>query len=119
MHKDSNKKEYETNLERAQELNPNHNPSAYSLGQHKISQGKQEEGKKLLQGAFDRWQEKFEKNEMQSWDYSWFSSCAEALGKNDLAEYILECEPKLDTQKLYNSENLAQFKNETGLNKID
>ena len=55
---------------------------------------------------------------MQTWDYSWFASCAKALGKSDFAEHILECEPKQELNKMYSSENLTQFKEEQGLTKM-
>lgn len=118
QYKRKDEKKYQEYLEKAQELSPKHNPSAYSLGEHYISKGKKEEGEKLLNESFNRWQEKFEKNEMQTWDYSWFASCAKALGKSDFAEHILECEPKQELNKMYSSENLTQFKEEQGLTKM-
>ncbi len=118
QYKNKDKVKYQEYLEKAHELNPKDNPTAYSLGQHYINQGKKEEGTKLLNESFDRWQTKFERNEMESWDYSWFASCAEALGKKSLAEHILENEPKKESNKMYSSENLTQFKGEQGLTKI-
>ena len=117
QYKHTDKKKYQEYLEKAQETNPSHNPSAYSLGQEYIKAGKKKEGEKLLQEAFDRWKQKFESNKMEKWDYSWFSSCARALGKRDYAEHIDECEPKENLDKMYNSDNLTQFKQEEGLQK--
>lgn len=114
----SDKKKYLDYLEKAQERNPSHNPSAYCLGQQYIQEGKREAGERLLQDAFDRWKEKFDNNKMEKWDFSWFSSCARALGKIDYAQHIEECEPKEDLVKMYNSDNLTQFKQEEGLQKL-
>lgn len=117
QYKHSDKNKYKEYLEKAQETNPQHNPSAYSLGQEYIRSGKKQEGEKLLQDAFDRWKQKFESNRMDKSDYSWFSSCARALGKHDYANHIDECEPKENLDKMYNSDNLTQFKQEEGLKK--
>lgn len=118
QYKNKDKDKYKEYLEKAQELNPSHNPSAYSLGQEYIKEGEKEKGKKLLQEAFDRWQKKFDSNSMNHWDYSWFSSCAKALGKHDFAEYILDSQPKEDFEKIYKSENLSQFKTVSGIQNI-
>lgn len=115
--KNNDKEKYKEYLEKAQELNPNHNPSAYSLGQELIKSGEKDKGEKLLKEAFERWQNKFETNSLETWDYSWFSSCAKALGKNDYAKHILESAPKEDFDKLYNAGNLTQFRTETAIQK--
>jgi len=118
QYKNSDKKKYKEYLHKAREINPSDNTVAYNLGQDLKNEGKIEEGEKLLQEAFDRWQKKFEStNKLEKWEYSWFSSCARALGKKDYAEHINECEPKEDLEKMYNSDNLTQFKQEEGLQK--
>lgn len=117
QYKHSDNKKYKEYLIKAQQINPADNHSAYSLGKEYINEGRKEEGEKLLQEAFDRWKKKFESNSMQRWDYSWFSSCAKSLGKLDYAKHIEECEPKEDLEKMYNSENLTQFKQEEGIQK--
>lgn len=118
QYKNKDKKKFREYLEKAQELNPNDNTSAYSLGQELIKEGEKEKGEKLLQEAFDRWRKKFDSNSMNHWDYSWFSSCAKALGKHDFAQHILDSQPKEDFDKIYKSENLSQFKTESGIQKI-
>lgn len=118
QYKNKDKKKYREYLEKAQEINPNDNVSAYSLGQEFIKDEGKEKGEKLLQEAFDRWQKKFDSNSMNHWDYSWFSSCAKALGKHDFAQHILESQPKEDFDKIYKSENLSQFNFESGIQKI-
>ena len=113
-YKQSDRAKYLEYLEKAHELDLLHNPSAYSLGKEYIKSGKKKAGKKLLQDAFDRWKVKFESNNMKKWDYSWFSSCARALDKDDYADYIEECEPKQNLDKMYNINNLTQFKQKQG-----
>jgi tetratricopeptide (TPR) repeat protein len=116
QYKNSDKKKYNEYLHKARGINPSDNTVAYNLGQDLKNAGKIEEGEKLLKEAFDRWQKKFEStNKLEKWEYSWFSSCARALGKKDYAEHINECEPKEDLDKMYNSDNLTQFKQEEGL----
>jgi tetratricopeptide (TPR) repeat protein len=115
-HTDSEK--YKKYLMKAREMNPFDNTVAYNLGQEYKKEGKLNEGEKLLQEAFDRWQKKFEtSNRLEKWEYSWFSSCAREMGKNDYAEHIEQSAPKDDLEKLYNSDNLTQYKQEEGIKK--
>lgn len=118
QYKYSDKEKYKSYVEKAQALNSSHNSSAYALGMIHIEDGEDEKGKKILENAFDRWQKKLDSNNMDSSDYSWFSSCAKALGKNDYAKHILELAPKEDLDKIYNSNNLTQLKQEQGLTKL-
>ena len=119
QYKGNNKEEYIKYLEKAIEIDPNHNPSAYNLGLELKKQGKEDEGNNMLNKAFSNWQKKFESNNnMTKSDYSWFSSCAIALGKNDYAQHIRDSEPKENIEKMYNSENLTQIKQEDGLQKF-
>ncbi|MCG8803274.1 Hsp70 family protein [Tenacibaculum finnmarkense] len=116
-YKDAKKhKEY---LKKAHNIDPTDNTVAYNLGQEYIKEGKEEKGEKLMQGAFDNWKKKFEtKNNLQSWEYYWFSSCARALGKKDYAIHIEESKPKEILNKMYNSENLTQVKQNNELQKF-
>lgn len=113
----SNRDKYFEYLNKAHSLSPTDNPSSYLLGKELMEQGKKEEGKKLLEAAFERWQKKFEVNQMEKWDYSWFASCAKALGKHDYAKHIEESEPRVTLEKSYVSGNLTQVKQEQGLRK--
>lgn len=118
QYKNTNPDKYKEYLIKAREMDPSDNTVAYNLGQEYKNEGKLKEGEQLLQEAFDRWQKKFETyNKLEKWEYSWFSSCARAMGKKDYAEHIEQCAPKDDLEKLYNSENLTQYKQEEGLQK--
>ena len=119
QYKHKDKKKYKEYLEKAHDINPTDNTSAYNLGKEYVKDGKKIEGEKLMQEAFDRWQKKFESNnKLAKWEYSWFSSCAKSLGKYDYAEHIEECEPKEILDKMYNTDNLTQVKQDNGLQKF-
>lgn len=118
QYKNSDSEKFKEYLLKAREMNPSDNTVAYNLGQEFKKEGKIKEGEQLMQEAFERWQKKFETtNKLESWEYSWFSSCARAMGKNDYAEHIEQCAPKEDLEKLYNSDNLTQFTQEEGIQK--
>jgi molecular chaperone DnaK len=110
---DIGQQKYEDYLKIALSLDPHHNPSTYCLGQLYIQDGKKEKGKKLLNEAFSRWQAKFESNQIDPWDYGWFSSCARALGKDDYADLIAENTPTQDLSSFYRSENLTLKKHKS------
>lgn len=119
QYKHKDKKKYKEYLEKAHDINPTDNTSAYNLGKEYVKDGKKIEGEKLMQEAFDRWQKKFESNnKLAKWEYIWFSSCAKSLGKYDYAEHIEECEPKEILDKMYNTDNLTQVKQDNGLQKF-
>lgn len=118
QYKHTDPERYKEYLMKAREMNPSDNTVAYNLGEEYKKEGKLKEGENLLQEAFDRWQKKFEtSNRLEKWEYSWFSSCARAIGKKDYAEHIEQSAPKDDLEKLYNSDNLTQYKQEEGIQK--
>jgi tetratricopeptide (TPR) repeat protein len=117
QYKQTNKTKYKKYIEQAYRLNPQSNTACYNYGQELINEGEIEKGNKLLQDAFDRWQKKFDTNQMEKWDYSWFASCARALGKNDYAQHIEDSKPKENYDLIYNTENLTQIRQEKGLQK--
>jgi len=115
----SDSKKYKEYLNKAQEMNPSHDPSAISLGREYVNEGRKEQGEKLLQGAFDRLQKKFESNNrLDHWEYSWFASCARAIGKYDYAKHIEESQPNKSLDTIYNPENLTQIKQNNELQKF-
>ena len=117
QYKYTDKAAYKKYMEQAYQLNPKSNTVCYNYGQELINEGEIEKGNKLLQDAFDRWQKKFDTNKMEKWDYSWFSSCARALGKQDYAQHIQDSQPKESLNSIYNTQNLTQIKQEQGLQK--
>jgi molecular chaperone DnaK len=69
---------------------------------------KGEEGNKLKREAFNIWQVKLMNDDMYSWDYSWFSSCAWDLGEHEVYSEILKKEAEIHNknERFYNPENL-------------
>ena len=94
-------------LKKAQELDPNHPTIKYLLG--KMLRGS--EGNSLKREAFNHWQASLINDELNSWDYSWFSSCAWELGEHTLYHKILQKEVDLQNKDkgFYNRENLMSM----------
>jgi molecular chaperone DnaK (HSP70) len=111
QYKHSDPEQYKTYLEKANAIDPNSNTVAYELGKYLVNSGQKEKGDQLIKGAFERWKRKFAEGLMETWDYSWFSSCAEYLGESDLAEAIRKAEVKKEKTFDYNSENLTMTRN--------
>jgi streptomycin 6-kinase len=88
---------------------------AYELGTVRRKDGKDQEALDLMEKAFDKWEHRFKAGKLQPWDYSWFSSCARALGKRDYAMLIEESAPKENDNKLYDSGNLTQMGSDYGV----
>jgi molecular chaperone DnaK (HSP70) len=116
-YKFKDKEKYREYLEKAHEIDPDHNVTNYNLAQEYRSEGKTEEAEKLIMKAFENWKRKFETNQMQKWDYSWFASCAEAMGKHDYAKHIRDSEPKENRDQIFNPQNLTQITQEEGIQK--
>lgn len=110
IYKNKNANKYREYLKKACGMDSSHNAAAYCLGQLYKNEGNDVEGLKLQNDAFNNWKNKLENNSLRSFDYSWFSSCARALGKDDYAVYIEECEPKEDFNEIYNTKNLSKLK---------
>ncbi|MDC1266645.1 Hsp70 family protein [Crocinitomicaceae bacterium] len=71
---------------------------------------KNEEGEGLIKKSFDIFSDRYSNNRMNSWDYSWFSSCAEHIGDYDLAREIRRSSLEQNNDKFYNDENLMSDK---------
>lgn len=106
---------FEEFLEKAFQLNPSDNVTLYLKGKNLIEKGKTKEGHALQQKAYDSWKNSFDNNTMNKWDYSWFASCATALGNSDMARIIKAAEPNQKYDNLYSSDNLTKFYNPTDI----
>ena len=116
-YKFSDRSKYLEYLEKAHEIEPDHNITNYNLGKEYKMEGRQEEADELLQKAFNDWKEKFDTNQMNEWDYSWFASCAKELGKSEYAQHILDSQPVKRFEGAYNVENLTEITQKEGLQK--
>ncbi len=116
-YKFSDRKKYKEYLEKAHEIDPEDNVANYNLAKEYKSEGKTEEADQLFKKAFDNWKEKFDTNQMNEWDYSWFASCAQEMGKRDYAQHILDSKPQNRFEGAYNEENLTEITRQEGLQK--
>ena len=110
-HQYTDRSVFEEFLEKAYALNPSDNVTLYLKGKNLIENRKTAEGRNLYQKAYDSWKGMFDNNNMNKWDYSWFASCATALGKTDMARIIKASEPNQKYENLYSADNLTQFYN--------
>ena len=104
-------------LDKAIELNSNNAVALFEKGRHlKMSQN--DIGRKLIEQAFNIYKEKFDNNQLNESEYSWFESCARELGKLDLAQLIQESKPRHKGTSLWKEENLTRANNNEGLIKF-
>jgi molecular chaperone DnaK len=116
-YKSTNKEKYFQMLDKAIELNSNNAVALFEKGRHlKMSQN--DIGRKLIEQAFNIYKEKFDNNQLNESEYSWFESCARELGKIDLAQLIQESKPRHKGTSLWNEENLTRTNNNEGLIKF-
>jgi tetratricopeptide (TPR) repeat protein len=104
-------------LETVLELEPNNPMALFEKGKllNKNSKG---DGIGLIENAFNTYKEKFDNNHLNGTEFSWFASCADELGKTDLAQLIRDSEPRNEAIGLWNEGNLTQSKNNEGLIKL-
>lgn len=104
------KQKYKECVKKAYELNSESPIYTYEYGRVKSSEGDKEEALRLFKEAYDKYLWKWNSNNMQSWDYSWFSSVAESVGEYELAKKVREAEPKQKRSTIYDVENLSKSK---------
>lgn len=111
----TNKSKYKKYLKKAYEIDASNNVTLYCLGSVYRDEGKEGDGLKLQNKAFKAWKQRFEANHLSDWEYGWFSSCAQAVGEFEYADYIEERKPKEKNDSIYNIENLSKLKTTTEL----
>lgn len=104
------KQKYKECVKKAYELNPESPIYTYEYGRVKSSEGDKEDALRLFKEAYDKYLWKWNSNNMQSWDYSWFSSVAESVGEYEMAKKVREAEPKQKRSTIYDVENLSKSK---------
>ena len=116
-YKNTDPKKFVEMLDNVLRLKPNDPEALFEKGklQNKNNKG---DGTPLIEMAFNTYKEKFDNNQLKEWEFSWFESCANELGKLDLAQIIRESKPKSKVLGLWNDENLTQSKNYEGLIKF-
>lgn len=109
-YKYKDKQKYKDCVKKAYELNPESPIYTYEYGRVKSSEGDKEEAQRLFKEAYDKYLWKWNSNNMQSWDYSWFASVAESVGEYEMAKKVREAEPKQKKISGYDEENLTKSK---------
>jgi len=104
------KQKYKECVKKAYELNSESPIYTYEYGRVKSSEGDKEEALRLFKEAYDKYLWKWNSNNMQSWDYNWFSSVAESVGEYEMAKKVREAEPKQKRSTIYDVENLSKSK---------
>ena len=104
------KQKYNECIKKAYELDSENPIYTYEYGRVKASEGEKEEAQRLFKEAYDKYLWKWNSNNMQSWDYSWFASVAESVGEYEMAKKVREAEPKQKKSTIYNEENLVKSK---------
>ncbi len=117
QYKSTNPSKFVEMLEKILKLEPNDPEALFEKGKLQNLKNK-DDGNALIEKAFNTYKEKFDNNRLKDWEFSWFASCADELGKKDLAQLIRESIPKTKVIGLWNEENLTQSKNKEGLIKM-
>ena len=98
-------------ISKANELNPSHCPSLIELARLEYADGNYSKARELREKAFEIFDEKWRHNRLSDWEWGWFASVADELGKHDLASEIRQSKPRLKEEKYYNPDNLTGSKN--------
>lgn len=95
-------------LNKAYELNPSEPCVNILLGRLDKNEGKEAAATEKFMIAYERYEQRWKANSLNSSDYGWFASVAEELGKRDKAYEIRSAKPKIEQTTYYDEENLTQ-----------
>lgn len=108
--KGKDRQQYIQYAQKAYEINPDDPIYTYEYGRVQALKGNKEEAERLYREAYEKYLAQWESGDMESWDYSWFASIANAVGEYDMARKVRQAVPKKSTIGLYNDENLTKSK---------
>ena len=97
-------------IEKAHQLNPSHCPSLIELARHEAAEGNAIRARELREQAFNVFHEKWCRNALASWEWGWFSSVADELGKHAFASEIRLSKPGIESEQYFNPDNLTGTK---------
>ena len=107
LRKSGNHEEYKKYMKEAITRQPNGPCILCEFSKIDRSEGAAEEAEQKLNKAFEILMDTWSRKELKEWEYSWFESVAQQLGKPDIVNK-LEQEEKSNLQGyLYNKENLS------------
>lgn len=110
QYKYKDRQKYKDCIKKAYEIDPDEPIYMYEYACILNSEGKRDEAQQIFKEAYDKYLYRWDSGNMQSWDYSWFQSVAEAVGELEMARKIREATPKKLKSSLYDSENLSKSK---------
>ncbi len=113
QYKNSDSEKFAQMIDNVLQLEPNAPQALIEKGRLE-NQKQKNSGRPLLQKAFEHFKDKFDKNRLSDWEYSWFASCAEELEKGDFAQIIRDSKPKAKVESLWKDNELTQIKNNDG-----
>lgn len=94
-------------IEKAYRLNPEHSPSLITLARMEKADGNAARASELREKAFGILNGKWRRNALALWEWSWFASLADDMGKYSLASEIRQSKPRLQKEEYYNPDNLT------------
>lgn len=97
-------------IEKAHSINPNDGPTLIELARLEESFGNMERVQELREKALAIFSEKRNRNALASWEWSWFASVADELGRHSLASDVRHSKPRLEEEKYYEPDNLVGTK---------
>jgi molecular chaperone DnaK len=110
-YKNKDDSKFELYLTKAIELKAEYPHAMFELGRFKYAKGKIDDGRALAEGAFKIWEMKYKADSLDQSDIGWFSSCAEFLGHEELAEEVWQITTQEENNELFNRDNLARSEN--------
>lgn len=108
---------YEELMEEVLLMDPSYPYAPHYYGEHLMNRG-DARGKPLVQKAFDIFNARFEAGTLGPNDYHRLADCARILGDKATAQRVESSAPTRQEKGLYDDENLAQLRDNTGLAKL-
>lgn len=97
-------------LQRAINVDPDHDIALIELGRIQKSEGDIDGAKEKFRRVYDRYLHQWKTNSLPSYAYGWFASVAEELSEKDFAREISLSTPGVQGESYYDPENLSKTK---------
>lgn len=108
--KNSNPARAKQLLQKAIDVDPDHDIALVELARLKKQAGDMEEAEIMFRRVYDMYKKKWMTNSLPDYAYGWFSSVAEELDEKEFAKEIRASKPKQEAEAYYDKENLAKTK---------
>lgn len=97
-------------LQKAIDIDPDHDIALVELALLKKQEGLKEEAEHMFRKVYDMYKKQWTTHCLPDYAYGWFSSVAQELGEIDFAREIRSSRPKQEAETYYNKENLSKTK---------